>query len=79
MGQLEYDLYDERGNRKYLTVEKRQRFFDDIERALPKTMDRGKQTFALLLYLYLVLALTKAWPPHTSISIFLPVRSFSKH
>ncbi len=50
MGQLEYDLYDEQGNRKYLTVEERQRYFDNIERALPKTTDREKRTFALLLY-----------------------------
>lgn len=50
IGQLKYDLYDEEGNRKYLTVEERQCYFDNVERALPKTTDREKRVFALLLY-----------------------------
>jgi integrase len=50
MPQFEHDLYDEHGNRKYLTAEERQRFFDHIDRALAKPDDRGKRTFALLLY-----------------------------
>lgn len=50
MTTLEYDLFDELGNRKYLTVEERQRYFESVEPALPKSLDREKRTFALLLY-----------------------------
>jgi integrase len=43
---LDWDLYDNQGNRKYLTAEERQRFFD----AIPMALDREKRTFALMLY-----------------------------
>ncbi len=42
----EWDLFDEQGNRKYLTPEERQAYFE----AIPKALDREKRTFALLLY-----------------------------
>ena len=48
MAALEYDLFDEFGNRKYLTVEERQRYFESVEPALPKSLDREKRTSALL-------------------------------
>lgn len=43
---LEWDLYDEDGNRKYLTLGEREQYFTSI----PKTLDRDRRTFALLLY-----------------------------
>jgi hypothetical protein len=45
-GSIEWDLYDEDGNRKYLTLEERELYFA----AIPKALDRDKRTFALLLY-----------------------------
>lgn len=42
----DWDLYDDQGNRKYLTPEEREAFF----LAIPKALDRDKRTFALLLY-----------------------------
>lgn len=42
----EWDLYDDHGNRKYLTLEEREQFFT----AIPKALDRDRRTFALLLY-----------------------------
>ncbi|NRB53730.1 MAG: tyrosine-type recombinase/integrase [Saprospiraceae bacterium] len=42
----EWDLYDEHGNRKYLTPEEREAFF----KAIPNALDREKRTFALMLY-----------------------------
>ena len=43
---LEWDLYDEDGNRKYLTLEERERYFA----AIPKALERDRRSFALLLY-----------------------------
>lgn len=42
----DWDLYDDQGNRKYLTLEEREAFLQ----AIPKAVDRDKRTFALLLY-----------------------------
>ncbi len=50
MANPDYDLFDEHGNRKYLTTEERRRYFAAIDRALAKPDDRDKRTFALLLY-----------------------------
>lgn len=46
----EFDLFDQDGNRKYLTQEERTRFYHSIDRALSKPTDREKRTFVLLLY-----------------------------
>jgi integrase len=46
----DFDLFDQEGNRKYLTQEERSRFYNSIEKALSKPQDREKRTFALLLY-----------------------------
>lgn len=46
----DWDLYDERGRRKYLTAEERRRFFESITPALPHKAGRIKRTFALMLY-----------------------------
>lgn len=46
----DFDLFDQEGNRKYLTQEERTRFYDSIDKALSKPQDREKRTFALLLY-----------------------------
>lgn len=43
---LEWDLFDEFGNRKYLTPEERQAYFEAISKALK----RERRTFALMLY-----------------------------
>ena len=42
----EWHLFDDDGNRKYLTLEERGLYFA----AIPKALDRDKRTFALLLY-----------------------------
>ncbi|MEN0045675.1 MAG: site-specific integrase [Bacteroidota bacterium] len=42
----DWDLYDAQGNRKYLTAEERQKFYD----AIPDALGREKRTFALMLY-----------------------------
>lgn len=42
----EWDLYDENGNRKYLTLDERELYFT----AVPKALERDRRTFALLLY-----------------------------
>ncbi len=46
----DFDLFDQEGNRKYLTQEERSRFYDSIDKALNKPQDREKRTFVLLLY-----------------------------
>lgn len=46
----DWDLYDARGNRKYLTADERQRFFNAIPDALDGKNGRSKRTFALMLY-----------------------------
>jgi integrase/recombinase XerD len=46
----DFDLFDQEGNRKYLTQEERIRFYDSIDKALSKPQDREKRTFSLLLY-----------------------------
>lgn len=46
----DWDLYDERGNRKYLTSEERATFFRSIAPALPHASGRIKRTFAMMLY-----------------------------
>ncbi len=46
----DFDLFDQEGNRKYLTQEERIRFYDSIDKALSKPQDREKKTFSLLLY-----------------------------
>lgn len=50
MATLNYDLFDDQGNRKYLTTAERQLYVDHIDKALAKPEDREKRTFALLLY-----------------------------
>lgn len=50
MAATDYDLFDDLGNRKYLTTAERQVYFDHIDEALSKPEDRNKRTFALLLY-----------------------------
>jgi len=46
----DWDLYDEQGNRKYLTAIERKAFFEGIAPALPHAAGRTKRTFALMLY-----------------------------
>jgi integrase len=46
----DFDLFDQEGNRKYLTQEERSSFYDSIDKALSKPQDREKRTFVLLLY-----------------------------
>jgi len=46
----DWDLYDAQGNRKYLTADERQRFFDAIPKALTDKNGRQKRTFAMMLY-----------------------------
>ena len=46
----EWSLYDERGNRKYMTADERAAFFKSISPALPHSSGRIKRTFALMLY-----------------------------
>ena len=43
---LVWDLFDEFGNRKYLTPEERQAYFE----AISKVLKRERRTFALILY-----------------------------
>jgi len=50
MPKEEFDLFDQEGNRKYLTQDERSRFYNSIEVALGKPQDREKRTFVLLLY-----------------------------
>ena len=50
LGAADYDLFDDQGNRKYLTTEERKLFLANITRALSKTEDREKRTFALMLF-----------------------------
>jgi integrase/recombinase XerD len=50
MANEDFDLFDQEGNRKYLTQEERSRFYHSIDKALSKPQDREKRTFALLLY-----------------------------
>ena len=45
-----YSLFNDQGQRKYLNLEERDRYFQSIDRALSKPEDREKRTFALLLY-----------------------------
>ncbi len=45
-----WDLYDEGGNRKYLTAAERKAFFESIAPALLHSSGRTKRTFAMLLY-----------------------------
>ena len=45
-----WDLYDEQGNRKYLTAEERRAFFKSITPALTDKNKRSKCTFAMILY-----------------------------
>ena len=40
MANPDYDLFDEHGNRKYLTTEERRRYFAAIDRALAKPRTR---------------------------------------
>ncbi len=49
MASFDFDIFDEAGNRKYLTLEKRKAYFAAIDKALTKPEDREKRTFALLL------------------------------
>lgn len=46
----DFDLFDQKGNRKYLTQEERSGFYCSIDKALSKPQDREKRTFVLLLY-----------------------------
>ena len=46
----DWDLYDEQGNRKYLTAVERKAFFKSITPALIDKNKRNKRTFALMLY-----------------------------
>lgn len=46
----DWDLFDENGNRKYLTAEERKAFFKAISPALLHASGRIKRTFALMLY-----------------------------
>ncbi len=46
----DWDLYDNQGNRKYLTAIERKAFFESIAPALPHAVGRTKRTFALMLY-----------------------------
>lgn len=50
MPKEDFDLFDQEGNRKYLTEEERSRFYSSIDQALGKPQDREKRTFVLLLY-----------------------------
>jgi len=42
----EYTLFDKEGNRKYLTLDERTRFYN----AIPKALNREQRPFALMLY-----------------------------
>ena len=50
MASFDFDIFDAEGNRKYLNLEERQAYFAAVDRALNKSDDREKRTFALLLY-----------------------------
>jgi integrase len=46
----DFELFDAEGNRKYLNLDERTRFLDNIDRALNRPQDREKRTFALLMF-----------------------------
>lgn len=46
----DWALHDVKGNRKYLTADERQAFFDAIPHALTDRNGREKRTFAMMLY-----------------------------
>lgn len=50
MPKEDYSLFDKSGQRKYLNLEERETYFNNIDTALVKPEDREKRTFALLLY-----------------------------
>lgn len=47
----DFDLFDQEGNRKYLTQEERSSFYDSIDKALSKPQDREKR-----------IAFSASWP-----------------
>ena len=46
----DFDLYNDHGQRKYMTAEERTAFFASITPALPHSSGRIKRTYALMLY-----------------------------
>ena len=50
MALSDFTLYDQNGQRKYLTSAERKQFFEAIEPALSGSTDREKRTFVLMIY-----------------------------